>query len=394
LSDTILSPPREKSSDRGCSVTAPVQAEDGHRRPSQPFCPLSFLSAAYSAGGEGQQAPRQGKHENGASEHRDSPRIRATERTGLSGHSSRAGAGFADRGYPRDCILRSAETPISAGRLPAGPPHGLRSTPTALRASPRKLRCSMTPTPPRFVCSPATLLIAVRGPAVGRRDPPAPAPGLLRGPGFAFQLPRRPVAGQRRRLEPPPAHRPRRPATPTPSSRPTAQWIAFFVETATATTTWFVMPAQRRPGEAAHLPQARPTPWSAGRGTRKRVTFSSGAAAGCSAASRALYDVPLDGGPEQPLPTDWGTFASYSPGRAGSSPITATPPRGPASTTAGRTAPTCGSATLDSKTSRKLLDTNLPDDQKPNNFWPMFGQGRVVLRLRPRDAGRRPVARR
>src|SRR5207249_60463 len=29
---------------------------------------------------------------------------------------------------------------------------------------------------------------------------------------------------------------------------------------------------------------------------------------------------------------------------------------------------------LESKTSRKLLDANRPDDEKPSNFWPMFGK--------------------
>ena len=52
---------------------------------------------------------------------------------------------------------------------------------------------------------------------------------------------------------------------------------------------------------------------------------------------------------------------------------------GGASTIAAATPPTSGSWTLPSKTFRKLLDAELPDEQKPNNFWPMYGNGEIYF---------------
>ena len=83
--------------------------------------------------------------------------------------------------------------------------------------------------------------------------------------------------------------------------------------------------------------------------------------------------MPLDGGPEQPLATDWGTFASYSPDgkqfvyNRHPAPWTRKHYRGSYSAD-------LWLCDLDSKSSRKLLDADLPDDMKPNNLWPMFGK--------------------
>ncbi|HYA97981.1 MAG TPA: biopolymer transporter Tol, partial [Methylomirabilota bacterium] len=91
-----------------------------------------------------------------------------------------------------------------------------------------------------------------------------------------------------------------------------------------------------------------------------------------------LYEVSVEGGLEQSLPTDWGSWGSYSPdGRK----------------LAFNRHPAVwwrkhyrGSYSADlwvydtqTKAYRKLLDEQTPDNQKPNNFWPMYGNGEIFF---------------
>ena len=87
--------------------------------------------------------------------------------------------------------------------------------------------------------------------------------------------------------------------------------------------------------------------------------------------------MPLDGGLEEPLPTDWGS-GSFSPDGQNFA-YNRHPAVWSRKHYRGSYAADLWLCDLDSKTSRKLLDADLPDDQKPNNLWPMFGKDAVYF---------------
>jgi tricorn protease len=131
-------------------------------------------------------------------------------------------------------------------------------------------------------------------------------------------------------------------------------------------------------------------------GTAKRLTYNSAgdAVAGWSRDSKrvmfsssrgrvyggipSLYEVPVDGGAETPLPTDWGTFASYSPDGK-QLVFNRHPAPWARKHYRGSYCADLWMADLDTKTFRKLLDADLPDEEKPNNMWPMFGRDGVYF---------------
>ncbi len=92
----------------------------------------------------------------------------------------------------------------------------------------------------------------------------------------------------------------------------------------------------------------------------------------------SLYEVSVDGGLEMALPTDWGVWASYSPDgkklafNRHPAPWWRKHYRGSYSADLWVT-------DLDGKTFRRLLDSELPDDEKPNNIWPMYGNGEIFF---------------
>jgi len=91
-----------------------------------------------------------------------------------------------------------------------------------------------------------------------------------------------------------------------------------------------------------------------------------------------LYEVPVDGGLEMPLPTDWGASGTYSPD-------------GKKFAFNRHPAPWWrkhyrGSYSYDlwvmdvaAKSFKRILDNEVPDDQKPNNAWPMYGNGEIYF---------------
>jgi tricorn protease len=109
----------------------------------------------------------------------------------------------------------------------------------------------------------------------------------------------------------------------------------------------------------------------------KRVIFSS-ARGRVYPGIPSLYEVPLDGGLEQPLPTDWGYWGSYSPDGSQFA-FNRHPMVWSRKHYRGSYAADLWVMNTDSKTFRKVLDSDLPDDQKPNNFWPMFGNGEIYF---------------
>jgi tricorn protease len=160
-----------------------------------------------------------------------------------------------------------------------------------------------------------------------------------------------------------------------PKFSPDGKWIAFS-SNRYGNDDVFVMPATG--GEAKRLTyNSAPDTVVGWSRDSKKVMFSSSRGR-VYGGIPSLYEVPADGGPELPMPTDWGTFASYSPDGH-----QLAYNRHPApwfrKHYRGSYCADLWLCDLDSKTSRKLLDADLPDDQKPNNLWPMFGKDAVFF---------------
>jgi tricorn protease len=92
----------------------------------------------------------------------------------------------------------------------------------------------------------------------------------------------------------------------------------------------------------------------------------------------SLYAVPLDGGVEEPLPTDWGFWGSFSPDGKKFA-YNRHPMVWSRKHYRGSYAADLWVLDVESRSSRKLLDTDVPDAEKPNNFWPMFGNGFIYF---------------
>ena len=92
----------------------------------------------------------------------------------------------------------------------------------------------------------------------------------------------------------------------------------------------------------------------------------------------SLYTVPLDGGIEEPLPTDWGYWGSFSPDGQKFA-YNRHPMVWSRKHYRGSYAADLWVLNVADRTSRKLLDGDLPDAEKPNNFWPMYGNGFIFF---------------
>ncbi len=97
-----------------------------------------------------------------------------------------------------------------------------------------------------------------------------------------------------------------------------------------------------------------------------------------------LYEAPIDGGLEQPIATDWGYWGGYSPdGKRFAF------NRHPASWSRkhyrGSYSADLWVMDVEAKTFRRILDERTPDDQKPNNFWPMYGNNGEIFFVSDRD---------
>jgi tricorn protease len=91
-----------------------------------------------------------------------------------------------------------------------------------------------------------------------------------------------------------------------------------------------------------------------------------------------LYEVPLAGGLEQPLPTDWGYWGSYSPDGKKLA-FNRHPMVWSRKHYRGSYAADLWVMDVPSRNFRKLIDGNVPDEQKPNNFWPMYGNSEIYF---------------
>ncbi|HEV8384945.1 MAG TPA: S41 family peptidase [Candidatus Acidoferrales bacterium] len=168
-----------------------------------------------------------------------------------------------------------------------------------------------------------------------------------------------------------------------PRFSPDGKWIAFS-SNRYGNMDVFVIPAEG--GEARQL-----TYNSAGDSVvgwsrdSKKVIFSS-ARGLMYPGTPNLYEVALDGGLEQPLPTDWGYWGSYSPdGKKfafNRHPMVWWRKHYRGSYSADLWV-------MDGAKYKKILDAELPDEQKPNNFWPMYGNGEIYF-VSDRDVVSRP----
>ncbi len=160
-----------------------------------------------------------------------------------------------------------------------------------------------------------------------------------------------------------------------PRFSPDGKWIAFS-SNRYGNYDVFVMPAE---GGAArqltyHSGADTVVGWSR---DSKRVVFS--AARGLVYPGiPSLYEVPADGGLEQPLPVDWGYWGSYSPDGKRLA-YNRHPMVWWRKHYRGSYAADLWVLDVDSKTSKKVLDADLPDSEKPNNFWPMYGNGEIFF---------------
>jgi tricorn protease len=163
-----------------------------------------------------------------------------------------------------------------------------------------------------------------------------------------------------------------------PRFSPDGKWIAFS-SSRYGNYDVFIIPAEGGKAKRLTYHSAADTVvgWSR---DSKRVLFSSARGllyAGVGGLSN-LYEVPIDGGLEQPLPTDWGYWGSYSPDGKKLA-FNRHPMVWWRQHYRGSYAADLWVMDLAQKTFRKLLDADLPDDQKPNNFWPMYGNGEIYF---------------
>ncbi len=97
-----------------------------------------------------------------------------------------------------------------------------------------------------------------------------------------------------------------------------------------------------------------------------------------------LYEVPVNGGLEEPVSTDWGTNGSYSPDGSKFA-FNRHPMAWSRKHYRGSYAADLWVMDNEKKTFKKVLDADLPDEQKPNNFWPMYGRDGFIYFVSDRD---------
>ncbi len=166
-----------------------------------------------------------------------------------------------------------------------------------------------------------------------------------------------------------------RAASVHPRFSPDGKWIAFSAARY-GNHDVFVIPSEG--GEARRLT------WNSAGDTvvgwtpdSKRVVFSS-ARGRVYPGIPSLYTVPLDGGIEEPLPADWGFWGSFSPDGKKFA-YNRHPMVWSRKHYRGSYAADLWVLDVASRSSRKLLDTDVPDAEKPNNFWPMYGNGFIYF---------------
>lgn len=92
----------------------------------------------------------------------------------------------------------------------------------------------------------------------------------------------------------------------------------------------------------------------------------------------SLYEVGVDGGLEKPLPADWGVHGSYSPNGQRFA-YNRHPAVWSRKHYRGSYAADLWVMDVATQQSRRIVDNELADDMKPNNFWPMYRNGEIYF---------------
>lgn len=91
-----------------------------------------------------------------------------------------------------------------------------------------------------------------------------------------------------------------------------------------------------------------------------------------------LYEVPVNGGLETQMPTDWGYWGSYSPDGT-KFVFNRHTPYWWRKHYRGSNAADLWVVDLKTKTYKLLLDKDVPDQEKPNNLWPLYANGAIYF---------------
>jgi tricorn protease len=160
-----------------------------------------------------------------------------------------------------------------------------------------------------------------------------------------------------------------------PRFSPDGKWIAFSAARY-GNHDVFVIPAEG--GEARRLT------WNSAGDTvvgwtrdSRRVVFTS-ARGRVYPGIPSLYTVPLDVGIEEPLAADWGFWGSFSSDGKKFA-YNRHPMMWSRKHYRGSYVADLWLLDVEGRTSRKLLDAEVSDAEKPNNFWPMFGDGFIYF---------------
>jgi tricorn protease len=160
-----------------------------------------------------------------------------------------------------------------------------------------------------------------------------------------------------------------------PRISPDGKWIAFS-SARYGNDDVFVMPAGG--GEARRLTyHSAPDTVVGWTRDSKKVVFNS-ARGRVYPGIPSLYEVPVEGGAEEAVPTDWGYWGSYSPDGKRFA-FNRHPMVWSRKHYRGSYAADLWVMDVEAKTFQKVLDADLPDEEKPNNFWPMYGNGFVYF---------------
>jgi tricorn protease len=160
-----------------------------------------------------------------------------------------------------------------------------------------------------------------------------------------------------------------------PRFSPDGKWIAFS-SARYGNHDVFVIPAEG--GEARRLTyHSAPDTVVCWSPDSQRIIFSS-ARGRVYPGIPSLYQVRVDGGPEEPLPTDWGYCGTFSPDGKKFA-YNRHPMVWSRKHYRGSYAADLWVLDTASRASQKILDADLPDAEKPNNFWPMYGKDAIYF---------------
>jgi tricorn protease len=166
-----------------------------------------------------------------------------------------------------------------------------------------------------------------------------------------------------------------------PRFSPDGKWIAFSSDRY-GNYDVFVMPAAGGKAKRLTYHSAPDTVVGWTRDSR-RVLFSS-ARGHMYPGIPNLYEVPLTGGLEQVVLTDWGTYGSYSPDGKKLA-FNRHPAPWFRKHYRGSYAADLWVFNLGNNTFRRIVDNDTPDEEKANNFWPMYAPGGTIYFVSDRE---------